>query len=516
MPNPDYTDPLAKGSAENPASEESTVRDEHVDEKSRRRATKLMGGLLRQVSLVPFENAKRILRLFALKAKVSSLKVFELRKARLDLGTKAYSLECAPKGSHYEKLKSINQQIDILNSDPDPLVSVSFLKSSGQRFLFFQKYIKRVVLTFRLQRALIEYGDIVLAGSPSAELATEKSKCDRLRSEIQEIESHYDLPGREQSVSFPGKEEFRCAASLFVVNLQVTQKKLFHRKAIVGAVVCFAVALAAARVVSKHNEGLEVATNSNSGDKQKVTSEKSPDSKRITTTGKPTDSQTESTSHSQGNTERTAKPQHAAPGANSAETKEESKPQQKVNISKPIEQNLNQSYAKYRRGPVFKGFQLGMTLVEFEANLKKVYPEVGDDIYYRFGDSQKIGDELYDVLLDENKKWKETDFTSKNGYPLCKVQTIGKPKIVLGITFYDKLIYKMFDLEGMSFREFCQNMINSYGIPKLEPVPNDSGRMSDLGYHSREQGYNIVFMSTFYVSLAIGRKEADRDRGFGR
>ena len=75
---------------------------------------------------------------------------------------------------------------------------------------------------------------------------------------------------------------------------------------------------------------------------------------------------------------------------------------------------------------------------------------------------------------------------------------------------------KLFNLEDLTFREFCQELINNYGIPKLEPVPDRfMPSVTNLGYYSRKEGYSIVCNPTFSINLGVIPMEA-KDRGFGK
>jgi hypothetical protein len=175
---------------------------------------------------------------------------------------------------------------------------------------------------------------------------------------------------------------------------------------------------------------------------------------------------------------------------------------------------------KFQRGPVIKGFQLGMTLDNFVSSLKKIDPsakELKKLEYQPFGEVGPIGDLVYDKLLSEGENYSRLFFSTGSAPPYCWVTVIGSPKIIIKMFFDDQLVKKMFDVDGLRNRDFCQSMIDTYGIPRLEPVPNDfDKKFTWLGYYSRAEGFTIIFKEYFEFELSIDRMELDRDRGFGR
>ena len=180
--------------------------------------------------------------------------------------------------------------------------------------------------------------------------------------------------------------------------------------------------------------------------------------------------------------------------------------------------------SNYRRGPALKGFQLGMTVAEFQQNLKKVYPESLKELRY-IGPARPIGDPMYDNFLIKNDEYRQINFEKANrGIPICEIKSFCDSDIIFAICLRRPVVEKMYDLKGMRFRDFCQEMINNYKIPRLETGLERITNSPVLGFYSKEEGYTIELggqiIESVEINLRVDKKidspQLNRDRGFGR
>ncbi len=195
-----------------------------------------------------------------------------------------------------------------------------------------------------------------------------------------------------------------------------------------------------------------------------------------------------------------------------SEKNEPSGPTSSVNAREPQKRTSN-----FRRGPLIKGFQIGMTIKEFEENLEKIYPNFSEITACQVLDYVPKGDLLYDTLTGSDKFLEEFNYHDKLGYSIISTRVKGDPKIVVGIQISEELVLKMFDLKDLTFRDFCQNMINRYRIPELSPERDDFGFLQMVHY-SKTEGYFVTFKTPCCINLHAARKieNMGRDRGFGR
>jgi hypothetical protein len=158
------------------------------------------------------------------------------------------------------------------------------------------------------------------------------------------------------------------------------------------------------------------------------------------------------------------------------------------------------------------------------AKFKKVYPESLKELRY-IGPARPIGDPMYDNFLIKNDEYRQINFEKANrGIPICEIKSFCDSDIIFAICLRRPVVEKMYDLKGMRFRDFCQEIINNYKIPRLEPGLERITNSPVLGYYSKEEGYTIELggqiIESVEINLRVDKKidspQLNRDRGFGR
>lgn len=162
----------------------------------------------------------------------------------------------------------------------------------------------------------------------------------------------------------------------------------------------------------------------------------------------------------------------------------------------------------YRCGPKIHGLQLGMTLSEFEANMKKIAPDYTLEEGVAGIQPHAIGNPTFDPLFESDRTLYEVQFMNRDGYGFAIVSVIGPEQIVVRIMLGFLLVNDIYKAHEMSFKEFCQNMIDGYNIPNFQ------GTSEGMGYRSKS-GWMMAVDSTKNIFLDVTQVEEEVDHGFG-
>ena len=162
----------------------------------------------------------------------------------------------------------------------------------------------------------------------------------------------------------------------------------------------------------------------------------------------------------------------------------------------------------YRCGPKIHGLQLGMTLSEFEANMKKIVPDYTLEEEVAGIQPHAIGNPTFDPLFESDRTLHEVQFMNRDGYGFAMVSVIGPEQIVVRIMLGFLLVNDIYKAHEMGFKEFCQNMIDGYNIPNFQ------GTSEGMGYRSKS-GWMMAVNSTKNIFLDVTQVEEEVDHGFG-
>ncbi|MEI6714357.1 MAG: hypothetical protein WCO60_11440 [Verrucomicrobiota bacterium] len=165
------------------------------------------------------------------------------------------------------------------------------------------------------------------------------------------------------------------------------------------------------------------------------------------------------------------------------------------------------NFSMSNRGPLIHGFQLGMSLTFFFETIKKHYPDALVQNLSGFYQRVQIGGlvnepdlQVYPTAILMNDEKQRT---------IAHVVAIGSPPVVVSYSLYLPLLLKFFKLQGISFNEFCQSMIDGYSIPSVR------GNDLEKVFKSPE-GWHVSLNQDGGLCVRLTAVPMESERGFGK